>query len=439
MMRLALAIAVLGACAGETGTLSVALTTAPGSDLISRIQRLELTLTNPYQHATATRTPDGLDIALELPASADLGSLQVDGFDAADTLIAAGASPRFPVGGIDGHITIYVAPPSSFGAAPAILMPPRSALAVSPLDYGAAFVGGTLEDGAPSDAIGVYNTFEHSLAAGMPLPAPRAGAAAATGSNNIVYIFGGRDASGSATATVWRFDTNVAPAGAYSDFGDKTGFARADHSLVPIGNEHFLASGGPPAELSGLDGSMTEKTGIAELGSAGASLLATDGIVTSVFAGPSGVVRARTGMFTPIDLPAFARAGVEVVALRSGKVVLACGGPDLAVVDAATLAVTMPVATADAPDVSGCAIAATSRHLVIAGGTQTDGTPSPVAHVYQLPDLTPLGTTPLVVARTGASAIALPNDQVLLVGGTDVNGAPVETIELFTPENIAVR
>lgn len=431
--------AALGACSGQTGTLSVSLTTAPGSDLISRLQRLDLTLTNPFQQTSATRTASGFDLAFELPATAGLGSLQVDGFDAAGTLLAVGASPPFPLGGINGHVIIYVATPDTFGAAAATLDPPRSSVGVSTLGYGALFAGGLLGTGAPSDAIAIYNAFDHTLAAGLPLPAPRAGIAVATGNNNIVYLFGGRDTTAMATATAWRFDTNVAPSGGYADFGDKPGFARADQVLVPIGNEHFLASGAPPAELSGLDGSLVAKTGVAELGSSGANLIASDNLASAVFAGPSGVVRARGTVFTPIDLPAFARAGVEVIALPGGKVALACGGPDLAVVDAATLAVTMPVPNTEVPDVIGCAATATSRHLVIAGGTLGDGSVSPSAYLYQLPDLTPLGTIPLVVPRTGATAVALPNDQILVVGGVDANGAPIATIELFTPTNAPVH
>ena len=439
-MKRALAIAALAACTGETGTVSVSLTTAPGSDLVSRIQRLDMTLTNPYQKVTATRTSSGLDLSLELPATSEVGALQIDGFDGTGALIAVGASPKFPVGGIDGHITIYLGEQNTIGAAPASLMPPRFALATSPLSYGAVLAGGTLDGGAPSDAVGIYNAFDHSLATALPLPAPRAGLALATGANNFVYLFGGRDAAGSPTATAWRYDTNIAPSGAIVDYGDKTGFARTDQVLVPIGNERFLASGAPPTELSGLDGSMTAKTGIAEVGSGGASLLGSDGVATAVFAGPSGVVRFRNGMFTPIDLPAFARAGVQVVAIGGGKVVLVCGGPGLAVLDVATLDVTMPVVDADPVlNFTGCAVAATTRHFMIAGGTGPNGGTVPSAFVYELPDLTPLVSIPLVVARTGASALALPNDQLLLVGGTDANGAPVATIELFTPANVPVR
>jgi hypothetical protein len=47
--------------------------------------------------------------------------------------------------------------------------------------------------------------------------------------------------------------------------------------------------------------------------------------------------------------------------------------------------------------------------------------------------LAPIATLPLAVARTGATALALPNDQVLVVGGVDASGGPIATLELFTP------
>jgi len=37
------------------------------------------------------------------------------------------------------------------------------------------------------------------------------------------------------------------------------------------------------------------------------------------------------------------------------------------------------------------------------------------------------------VPRTHAVAHALPNDQILIAGGLDAAGAPVGTLELFTP------
>ena len=50
------------------------------------------------------------------------------------------------------------------------------------------------------------------------------------------------------------------------------------------------------------------------------------------------------------------------------------------------------------------------------------------------PALAPVVTLPLVVPRTKASALPLPNGQILIVGGVDGSGAPIATIELFTPD-----
>jgi len=77
-----------------------------------------------------------------------------------------------------------------------------------------------------------------------------------------------------------------------------------------------------------------------------------------------------------------------------------------------------------------CAAAATSRHLVIAGGTGALDS----VEVFDATTLALVATATLTVPRTGASALALPNGQVLIAGGTDGSGAPIETLELFTPE-----
>ena len=43
-------------------------------------------------------------------------------------------------------------------------------------------------------------------------------------------------------------------------------------------------------------------------------------------------------------------------------------------------------------------------------------------------------TATLAVPRAGATAVALPNDQVLILGGRQQHGEPIDTIELFTPD-----
>jgi hypothetical protein len=443
-MRTTIAVLVLAAaaaCNGQVGTLSVSLTTAPGSTVLDNVQTLRLVITNPHQVTTAERTAGGFTIALDLPASGASASLIVDGLDASGQVVATGKSPGFPVGAINATIVIYMAPPNSIGAAPVGLAPARFGVAAGALNYGVIFAGGVGAAGLASDAVAIYNTYDHSITDGKPLPAPRSSLALGVGAGTAVYLFGGRDDTGVATATFWRFDTGVAPAGAYSDFGDKAGFGRADAIALPIGNDQFLLSGSPAAELSGLDGSVVTRGEVATLPAVGTTLVATDGITTTMFVGAAvgagGLARFRRGTFDLPDVPGAARLGHAVTTVPGGKIVIAGdnGYPDALRVDAATAAIEVFANTPPIP-VSNPAIAATSRHLIIAGGTPLAGGVSPVADVYDATTLAYLVSLPLVVPRTGATAIPLGNDQILIAGGIDAAGSPIETIELFTPESL---
>ncbi|HEY5923207.1 MAG TPA: hypothetical protein VIV11_16120 [Kofleriaceae bacterium] len=419
------------ACSGETGTLSVTLTSAPGSTLLDSVQTLRLTLTNPRRTETAERTASGFAIALELPATGEATQLLVEGLDAGGVLVANGASPPFPVGALDGRIIIYMAAPLSVGASPGAFAVARSEVAVAPLPYGAIFAGGRLDTGAPSDAVSVYNAFDHSVVSGMAMPAPRAGLALAAGNNSAAYMFGGSDEAGLPTATLWRFDTTAPPAGVYQDYGIKDGFERAGQLALPLGSDRFVLSGMPGAELAGLNGTLVAIDGVAALPSAGVSVVGNDGMVASIFAGPASVVQYRAGTVTELALPAAARADATVVALPGGKTVVVCGTTEAVRIDAATgNGESIP----NVPTVAktGCAATATARHLVIAGGTAL-GVVDPTVEIFDAASLALIATTQLGVPRTGAVAIALPNDQILIGGGVDAAGAPVGTLELFTP------
>lgn len=428
MKALLVGLALAAGCAGETGVITVELATAPGSTLLDNVRTLRLVITNPQTVVMAERSADGFDLALDLPATGDVAAIVVDGMDASGAVIATGASPRFAFGAITGRVVVYMAAPDSVGVAPVALEPARTEVGIGALPYGAIFAGGSVAGGAPSDAVQIYNAFDHSLGSGMPLPSPRAGLAVGVGSFGV-YLFGGRDTANTATATLWRFDTTMAPAGAYFEYGDKAGFARADQRLVPLGDEHFLVTGTPASELLGLDGSMIVNDDVASLPGASASLTATDGTSVAMFVGPEGVVRCRRSGCEPLELPG--RTDGELVALPGGKVAIVCGTTTALRVDAASGAAD-PFDGVPTVAKTGCAAAATSRHLVIAGGTGPAGVEG-VVEIYDAATLAPVATRALAVPRTGSRAIALPNGQVLIFGGTDAVGAPISTLELFTP------
>jgi hypothetical protein len=428
-MRRGLPLALLAACSGETGTITVSLTTAPGSTLLDSVQTLRLTVTEPRDTFTAERTSSGFALALELPATGTSAALLVEGLDGAGDLVANGASPPFPFGALDGHVVIYMAPPMSVGAAPLSLTPGRSDVAIGPLPYGGILAGGRLDSGAASDTIAIYNAYDHSLRGGLAMPQARSGLALAVGTGNAVYLFGGADDAGTPTATLWRYDTTVPPAGTYTDLGVKEGFARAGETMVAIGNDRFLLSGTPAAEFHALDGSLATVEAVPSLPAAGVTVTGNDGLPATVFAGPDGITRYREGTFT--NVPSEPRAEAQVVALPGGKAIVVCGMADALRVDAASGAIDK-LPGIPGRHKSGCAAAATARHLVIAGGDEAgavDGT----VEIFDAATLELLAATQLAVPRTHAVALALPNDQILIASGIDAAGAPVGTLELFTP------
>ena len=428
-MRPALLALALAACTGTTGTVTLDLATAPGSHVLDAVQRLRMTITNPHQVIEAGRTGTGFDLALDLDASGASGALIVEGFDAGGTLVACGQSPAFPLAAINAHIVVYMAAPRSIERAPVTLGAPRSEVSGTALDYGAVLAGGRDPAGAPSAAIAIYNAYDHSLVSGLPLPAARAGVAMATGNSGGVYLFGGTGPDGTQTGTLWRFDTTAPPSGSYTTIPEQAGLARTGQLIVPIGSEHFLITGTPALELA--LGALTPRTDLAALPAVGAAAVAADGTPAAIFAGAS-LVRFRQGVFDTLRGDG-GGSDATAATLPGGRVVVIGGGSptpsrDALVIDGAAGTVSViPGALAIAR--ARPSLATTSRYLVIAGGTDPDGAPIASAEVLDAQTLVPIVTLP-ILARTGTYAVALPTDQVLLVGGTPATAE----LELFTPD-----
>lgn len=425
--RVAAILACIAACDGKQGTLDISLVTAPGGNL-DAVQTLHVTVTNPMHVYTIERTSSGFDFDLDLDASGEQSSILVDGLDAAGNIVDVGASPHFPLGPLDGRIRIYMAPPNSIAAAPPVV-DPRLGMRMGALSYGAILVGGRHADDSTSDGVSIYNAFDHSLVAGMPLPAPRNGPVVAVGANGIVYIFGG-DEAGVARTNLWRFDTNVAPNGAYTDFGEKPGFERVGEIAVPLGDDEFILTGTPPAQLFGVSGMLLEKSDVATLPRAGASIVAKDGAMTAIFAGFEGVFKLRGNQLTTLSVPEAARTGASVVALPDGNIGVFCG--DVVRIDPVT-------GTGELIEKNEqrmyCEVAVTDKYVLVAGGQLQGLVLSTTADIYDARTLARIATVPLVVPRSGGGAIALPNGQILIGGGADANAAPIATLELFTPPN----
>lgn len=410
---------LLAACTNESGTIQLELTTAPGSTILDGVDRLRVTLTDPPVVVEAPRVNDGFDLALDVEATGTAGVLIVEGFDAGDALVATGSSPPFAVSGIDARVVIYIASPLTIGAAPLKLPAERIGVASTALSYGFAVAGGETIDGTRSDSIFIYNAFDHTLAAGIAMPAPKSFQTLATGSNNNVYLFGGLGADGAPTGSLWRFDTNAQPNGSFAVQPDDVALARSGASAITLAPEHYVISGMPPLNLD--FGVAVARADVAALGTGVG--LELDGRTIGVFAGDP-VTRLEGDVFEPY---AVSTVSSTVAAIAGTAALFTTDTTSLLVLDATAIG---PASMADVLSVvrDRPAIAATSRHIVIAGGLDELGAPIATADILDATTLERLATVPCL-GRAGASAYALPNDQIAIVGGEPANDA----IELFTP------
>ncbi len=390
------------ACQGEVGTISLGLTTAPGSTLIDGVDRIRVRLTDPPQVVEAARVDGRFQLALEVEATGGPGQLVVEGLDASGRVIATGASPPFAVASLNARIVVYLAPPMSIEPAPVSLPGARSQVAAVALPYGAILAGGRDPGGTVVSDLAVYNAYDHTLTAGLALPAPRAALSIAAGTGSGIYLFGGQDGAGASAGTAWRFDTAALPNGTYAQIADAPALARHAQTMVPIGADRFLVAGAPPLELTAQGVSIVGD--VPELGPAGA----TTRNGAAVFAGAAGIAIARDDSIRVVD--ASPRPGASVIALPHG---------DAVVIDETTATrvaadTGTPVAI---PNVAaGCAApstVSTLRHVVVVCPAQT--------RIYDATSSAPLAS----IATGGVALAALTNDQVLLL----VNGQ----LALFTP------
>jgi hypothetical protein len=390
------------------------------------VVQLRLTLRDPQLVFVLDRTDRGFDLALDLGADGSLRTLIVEGFDAAGALVATGMTPPLALTGRNSRVLVYMAPAMSVGPAPAALEPARSRSSAAALSYGAVLAGGVDSSGAPSDAISIYNAYDHSLLAGLAMPAPRAGVSVAVTSTNPsingVFLFGGAGPDGAPTDTLWFFDTTAMPSGSYVQAPaadpDSPQRKRAHCAAVPLGGDRFLIAGAPPLQLA--TAGLTEPEKIPAF-SSGATVTTSERVISSVLVGEATgeVLQLRGGATEPLGAQ---RPNATAAALPGGRIGVFGGegtARDVLVVDAATGGLT-PVPGALAETYAALAVAATSRFVVVAG--VRPGGASTLVEILDAQTLERRHAVP--VADELGAAIALPNGQVLLIGAT---------LQLFTP------
>lgn len=420
MRRAGVAAAVLlAACDGTEGTITVELATAPDSTILDGALALRVTLTNPTTTTTIQRANGGFALDVELPAEGPPRALVIEGLDAGGATLAVGQSPVFPITAINARVVVYMAPPLSLARSPLSLVTPRTDVGITELSYGAAIVGG-LAGGALSTDLAVYNAYDHTILAGLALPAARRAPCVASTASNDLYIFGGEGATGP-TGTLWTFATATPPNGAYQQAAEQPALARTCASTQPVetAEDQFVIAGTPVVAIAGSVAAA--RTDLATLPPHGASIVASDGTFVALFTDGTTLTRIRNNA---IETRALATpfTPLGAVANPADRSILFVATEGFVRVDPITLAAATPIPTRITRE--AFAIAATERHVLVHGGT-VGGVADPTADAYAADTLLHLATIPITVSQVvGARAIGLPNQQILVVGGE---------IELFTP------
>lgn len=420
-IRLSLLALALAACGGTTGTVTVALVTSTGSHVLDAVQTIRLTVTEPHQVVEAKRTAKGFDLSFEFDSDANPGAIVIEGLDASGALVACGQSPGVPFSAITAGITVFVAAPNSISLSPVTLTTARSEIAGSRLSFGAVLAGGrAATTNAPTTDVGIYNAFNHTFAVGEPLPNARTGLAITTANNNQILMFGGTGTDTNPTGTLWQFDPTVAPAGSYTTIADQAGNARTGQLMLTVLGVGFPISGPTPLLFDGTNLTQPAGPALPAVGGGGVNGAA-------VFVGES-IIQFANNAFVTIG-PGRTSAGAAT--RPDGHVIVAGGGdplttdvldinPDTGATSTVTGALSVPR--------NNPSVAATSRNIVVVGGTDASGNVIASADVLDATTLTLVTTLP-IIPRTGTYAVGLPTDQVLIAGGTPASA----DLELFTP------
>jgi hypothetical protein len=439
------AAAALAACGGNTGVISVSIVSAPDVDPLEGVVRVRLAIDDPPAAVERERRGDGsFDLTLDLVAEGQTGRLTFEGFDGDGRVLAVGRSAPLPISAVDAAIVLFVAAPHSVSRAPADLPAGRREVSATALPSGALWAGGADDQGAPATSVAVYNLFTHQVREARDLPSPRSQLIAAAGSADMVYLFGGRDETGQASPTLWWLDTAVRPGGAYTEFAVDAAFARAGGHMLGIGGERFVITGGAPLVLSAAGGAAAALPGPNLSGPAvslqgGAGATGGQVLVIGLGTADSGAALFDGAAFHEIPAPPEAlRTGHAAAVLDDGSVLVVGGELDSGLTTTALRWSPRDgsfAAVAELPRLPrrDAAVARAGTRLLIAGGSNAAGDILADIEVYDATDLSPLPGLTLAVPRTGASATALANGQVLISGGVGAAGAAVTTLELFTP------
>jgi hypothetical protein len=465
---LSLGVSLTG-CGGKAGTISLKIVVSPADDPFGEAAQVKFTVGDGKTVKTSPVTAGKFNVTFDQkPMDKVADQVLVEALDAAGNTIAYGQTPHLSLAPADqGPYAVWVGRPGRMVPAATAMPTPRAEVAAANMvGLGVMFSGGRDAGGKVLRETGVYDVFTHTVIATSPMTVARAGAVSTSVGTLRVAVFGGSTvdglgATGGANNTAEVFDPTTG-LGLWSplsgDVVDPRSFASAtilpggalivtggaDDSGNPLATAALLSTDASP-RLTVVATPMTT----ARRGHAIAAAKFPDGDGAILFGGlPNGsvgtVAERLIGLsFAAYDVgPEANRIGATATALNDGRV-LVLGGRDatgLPLPSGIVINPTLPSAQITALPMAmsapreGHTAIRVGNDVLVCGGLTAPGT---LSATCDLLDGAAIGlikeTIPMGAGRRDHTATALENGLVIIASGLGADGAPLGSIEVYTP------
>jgi hypothetical protein len=462
-----LALVAITACGGKSGTLTLNLVTSPGDDPFVDAANVRFTVGTDTSHVTTVPVSMGhFSYKISFKPNDMTGPVLIEALDGSGAVVAHGQTPYLLLSAVDqGPIAAWVGRPGR--VQPAAAMMPK-ALAEMATTYvpglGVLYAGGRDATATPQPDTSVYDVFTHGIISTAPMDHARAAAVAGPTTNVQSVVYGGATSQGFGTAStvdgeLQLFDPTVG-VGVWAALPVDTFAARGYATRVLLGSGAILVSGGVDGSGTALSsaGLINNTSGIrlstlsspmaaARVHHAAAPAKFPDGDGALLFGGlPAGTTSAPVAerivgqAFTQYDVGALENRNFATATTMPNGDVLILGGSTAAGAQASGIVITptvpatvtpLPMALSVAR--SGHSASLTGGDLVVCGGTDATGTAQATCDVLDAMTYGRKSTVPLATARTGHSSETMETGVVVIAGGVGGDGAPLASIEIYTP------
>jgi hypothetical protein len=454
-------------CGGKSGTLTLSIVVSPGDDPFVDASQVRFTVGDAMHVTTVPVAGGHFTYKFSSKPIDTPGPVLVEALDSAGNLVARGTTPNLLLSAIDqGPVAVWVGRPGRTAPAAAMLPAPVAEMASTNIPgLGILYAGGRGADGNPVADTSVYDVYTHAVIATAKMQKARASGISGSVASVRGVVFGGSTSPGfgsfaSVDGTMELFDPTVG-VGVFAALPVDAIGARAYANGTTLATGSILVSGGVDAngELLGNAGLVNPDGAIkltqiaspmaaARVGHAVAAAKFPDGDGAILFGGlkvgsTGGPVAERLvgQSFAAYDVGAVEnRVQATATKMPSGDILI-LGGRTATAAQASGLIITpttpsaavMPLPAALSTARAGHTATLVGNELLVCGGADNAGVAIGSCDIIDAMTYGIKKTIPLATARRDHSAQLLDTGVVVLAAGFGTDGAPLGSIEIYTP------